>query len=406
MPANKLATFLLIMVLTQFFTACKSLKRMLPEGPALTQQERTETLNKSTPHQVNYTGEPLVDFPVMPLQVWAAAYELDIILVSQHPDWNMHEYAQLATPEGNLWIMKDAKEGSLDQFIVADIPNIQSWLPELPVVRKQYPVKIIDQSTDKMLDLEFEYENVKGVLVKANYQGKYPKTALKKRNGSTMGHSRNQLLVALDLPYRDFGKKASITYDGQAYKMDKLLGLVPFQMALKQTQGGLSSGQYTLRKKENNVVISTHQNQEVAVEQEWLYTSSPQKTTLQQKNDFRTLNYEFKGMDQQELEVAYVQQWNKKEQGTRITFAPPLPDIRRPFEGQYQSDFVIDMNGQKSNAVGKVTVEWIKGKASITVIPTAPWWMKDRPMQALINYDNGEAQVTINMLPDPTKEEK
>lgn len=406
MPAHKLATFLLVMIFTQFFTACKNLKKMLPEGPALDQSERTAILNQRASHQVKYTGEPLVDFPVMPLQVWAAAYELDIILVSQHPDWNMHEYAQLATPEGNIWIMKDAKEGSLDQFIVADIPNIQGWLPELPVVRKQYPVKIIDQSTDKMLDLEFEYENVKGVLVKANYQGKYPKTALKKRNGSTMGHSRNQLLVALDLPYRDFGKKASITYDGQAYKMDKLLGLVPFQMALKQTQGGLSSGQYTLKKKENNVLISTHQNQDVAVEQEWLYASSPQKTILQQKNDFRTLNYEFKGMDQQELEVAYVQQWNKKEQGTRITFAPPLPDIRRPFEGQYQSDFVIDMNGQKSNAVGQVTVEWMNGKASITVIPTAPWWMKDRPMQALINYENGEAQVTINMLPDPTKEEK
>lgn len=379
---------------------------MLPEGPALTQKERAETLYRRTAHQVKYTGEPLVDFPVMPLQVWAAAYELDIILVSEHPDWNMHEYAQLATPEGNLWIMKDAKEGSLDQFIVADIPNIQSWLPELPVVRKQYPVKIVDNSTDKLLDLEFEYENVKGTLVKAQYQGKHPQTALKKRNGSTMGHSRNQLLVALDLPYRDFGKKASITYDGKAYKMDKLLGLVPFQMALKQTQGGLSSGQYTLHKKENNVLISTHQNASTKVEQEWIYSNTPQTTGIQQRNDFRNLNYEFKGTVYQELEVAYVQQWNKQEEGTRITFAPPLPDIRRPFEGQYQSDFVIDMNGQESNAVGYVTVEWLNGKASIIITPTAPWWMKDRPMQALISYENGKAQVDIKMLPDPTQKEK
>jgi hypothetical protein len=397
----KLATVLLIM-LTQIFTACKSLKRMLPEGPALNSRERAETLYRRTAHQVKYTGEPLVDFPVMPVQVWAATYELDLILVSKHPDWNMHEYAQLQTREGNIWIMKDAEEGSLDQFIVADIPNIQSWLPELPVVRKQYPVKITDNSTDKQLDLVFEYENIKGTKVKASYQGKYPKTAQKKRNGSTMGHSRNQLLVALDLPYRDFGKKASISYDGKPYQMDKLLGLVPFQMALQQTQGGLSSGRFHLKKGDNNV-ITTHYKQDTTVEQVWNYASNPQKASIQQLNDFRMLTYEFNRVNSQELEVAYAQQWNQEEQGTRITFAPPLPDIRRPFEGQYRSDFVIDMNGQKSNATGEVIVEWLNGKASIIVQPAAPWWMVDRPMQTLSSYQNGEALVEIKMLPDPTK---
>ncbi len=377
---------------------------MMPEGAALTQEERAETLDKRAPHDVTYTGEALVDFPVMPVQAWAVAYELDLILVSQHPDWNMHEYAKLTTVDGDLWIMKDAEEGSLDQFIVADIDNIQSWLPELPVVRKQYPVKIIDNSTDKLLDFEFEYENVKGVLVKANYKGKYPTTALKKRNGSTMGHSRNQLMVGLDLPYRDFGKKASITYDGVPYKMDKLLGLVPFQMALQQTQGGLSSGRYDLKKKDENTLQTTHYNNGNTVEQDWTFIQTPNKTTVQQLNEFRTLNYEFKGSEFLELEVAYVQQWNKKEAGARITFAPPLPDIRRHFEGQYRSDFVLDMNGQASNGTGIVLVEWIDGKASITLQPSAPWWMVDRPMQTLISYKNGQAVVDIKMLPDPTKE--
>lgn len=379
---------------------------MLPEGPAWSPKERIEILHPSKQHEVNYTGDPLVNFPVLPIQVWAATYELDLILVSKHPDWNMHEYAKLATPQGDLWIMKDAEEGSLNQFIVADIPNIQSWLPELPVIRKQYPVKVIDKSTSKLLDFEFEYENIQGKLVNATYKGKHPKTALKKRNGSTMGHSRNQLLVALDLPYRDFGKKASITYGNQAYKMDKLLGLVPFQMALKQTQGGLSSGQYVIQKTANGKVITTHYNKDIPIEQQWIYNNTPKKTSIHQKNDFRSLNYEFKGTNRQELEVAYVQQWNKQEQGTRITFAPPLPDIRCPFEGQYRSDFVIDMNGQKSNAVGEVIVEWLDGKASITIVPTAPWWMVDRPMQTLISYEKGKAVVAIKMLPDPTKDRK
>lgn len=379
---------------------------MLPEGPALNQEERATTLYRRGQHEVKYTGAPLVKFPVMPVQVWAATYELDLILVSKHPDWNMHEYAKLATPDGDLWIMKDAEEGSLDQFIVADIPNIQSWLPELPVVRKQYPVKVTDKSTDKLLDLAFEYENIKGTLVKATYQGKYPKTALKKRNGSTMGHSRNQLLVALDLPYRDFGKKATISYDGTPYKMDKLLGLVPFQMALQQTQGGLSSGQYTLEETGKQVVTSTHYNNDTTITQEWLYATAPPQANIQQHNEFRSLNYQFKGTASQELEVAYVRQWNNDNQGVRITFAPALPDVRRPFEGQYRSDFVIDMNGQESNATGEAIVEWLDGKLSIIIQPSAPWWMVDRPMQTLISYEEGKATVDIKMLPDPTKDKK
>lgn len=179
----------------------------------------------------------MVQFPILPLQVWAATYELDLILVSQNPDWNMHEYAKLETPDGDLWVMKDAEEGSLDQYIVTDLANVDAWLPELPVVRKSYPVKVVDNSTNKMLDMSFSYENIKGQKVEAWYQGKRPKQRSKK-NGSTMGHSRNQLLVALDLPYRDFGKKAGISYDGKPYKMNKLLGLVPFQITLTQTQEG------------------------------------------------------------------------------------------------------------------------------------------------------------------------
>ncbi len=379
---------------------------MLPEGPALNRAERAETLLQRGRHAVVYTDKPLVDFPVLPVQTWAATYELDLVLVTKNPNWNMHEYAKLATPEGAVWLMKDAEEGSLDQFIVADIENIQSWLPELPVVRKYYPVKVVDNSTDKLLNYEFEYENVKGKLVKATYKGKYPTTALKKRNGSTMGHSRNQLLVALDLPYRDFGKKATISYDGVPYKMEKLLGLVPFQMALQQTQGGLSSGQFVIEATDNNKFKTTHTNNGHTVEQDWGYSYTPKHYFVQQKNNFRFLTYEFVGIEEQELEFAHVSQWNKDEEGMRITFAPPLPDVRRPFEGQYRSDFVIDMAGEQSNAVGEVVVEWINGKASIIVRPSAPWWVVDRPMQTLITYKDGKAYVDIKMLPAPVEAKK
>ena len=373
---------------------------MLPEGPALTAKER-QTLLEAAPHQVRYTGAPKVDFPVLPLQVWAATYELDIILVSKHPDWNMHEYAQLATPDGPIWLMKDAEEGSLDQFIVADLDNIQSWLPELPVVRKAYPVQVIDQSTEKKLDLRFEYNNIKGEQVVATYRGKRPKTQLKKQNGSTMGHSRQQLLAALHLPKRDFGQKANIQYDGKAYPLNRLLGLVPFRMALEQTQGGASTGQFTLQGLRGGLE-SQHHRAKQDIAQSWQITKAEQKTVVRQQSPLRTLVYEFEGTDTLCLKAAYAQQWNKPVPGARFEFAPALPDLRRPFEGTYTSQFVLDIEGQHNNAFGTVTADWVDGQARLVLRPSQPWWVTDRPMQTLLTYQpNQQVVVDIQMLPIP-----
>jgi hypothetical protein len=397
-----LSKLFLLLMLLQFVTACKSLKRMLPEGPALTASER-ETLLSQKAHDVAYKGAPLVAYPVLPMQVWAATYELDLILVSKNPDWNMHEYAKLETPDGDLWVMKDAEEGSLDQYIVADLPNIAAWLPELPVTRKSYPVKIVDKSTEKMLDMSFSYENIKGEKVEAWYQGKRPKTELKKKNGSTMGHSRNQLLVALDLPYRDFGKKAGVSYDGKAYKMDKLLGLVPFQMALTQTQGGASSGSFEMSVKGEGILTTAHPSEGKPTVQNWSVEQVDGRTIVTQKNDFRSLVYEFEGTETLELKVAYVKQWNKEKAGVRMEFSPALPDLRRPFEGEYTSNFVMDIAGENNNAMGTFTASWKDGKAQLKVTPTAPWWVLDRPMLTTIEYKDGKALVDIEMLPAPVE---
>jgi hypothetical protein len=383
-----------LIMFSQLLTACKNLKRMLPEGPAFSNNERTEWQKKAA-HKVHYTDVALTDFPVPAVQAWAATYDLDIILVSKHPEWNMHEFARLTTPQGDLWIMKDAQEGSLDQFVVADLDDIQAWLPELPVQRKSYPVKVVDRSTNKKLQLSFEYENYLGVLVKASYEGKRPVTPLQKKNGSTMGHSKNQLLVGLDLPFRDFGQKADISYDGVAYKMDKILGLVPFQMALKQTQGGLSSGQYTLEATSHQLVSSHFAAQE-SIEQTWQTFERQGMRYLQQRNDFRTTTYAF----EQEgcLKSASIQQWNKEDKGMQIQFYPALPDIRRPFRGSYSSKFVLDIGGKNNNAYGWATVFWENGKAVVQIIPEKPWWVVDRPMQTTISYKGNQAVIEIKMM--------
>ena len=395
---NKLFNLLALLMLLKLVTACQNLKKMLPEGPALTTKERQEVLSQPA-HNIKYTDKTKVDYPISPVQVWAATYELDLILVSKHPYWNMHEFAKLATPQGDLWLMKDAKEPELDQYITADLEDIDSWLPELPVARQSYPVKVVDSSNRKMLDLRFSYQNINGEKVEVSYQGKWPKTTLKKKNGSTMGHSRNQLLVGLDLPYRDFGKKATISYDGKFYKMDKLLGLVPFQMALTQTQGGASAGHFELEKKDGKLT-SIHKTNKTTIPQDWTVIETDKKTTLSQKNDFRTSSYVFdKENNHLHLKEAYVQQWNKAEKGVKMTFSPALPDLRCPFEGDYQSNFVLDIAGDNNNVTGTVTAKWENGEAILLVNPSKPWWVTDRPMKTVIKYDNNKADINIKMLP-------
>ena len=221
-------------------SAC-GIKQMLPEGPAVDAAERSQW--QPTPAEVAYQSDALVPFPVIGVVVWGAAYDLDLVLVSTHPEWNMHEYARMQTPDGPLWFAKDARESTLTQSVVADLDDLQTRFPELPVERRSSPVEVIDRSADGWLDIELRYDNIDGVPVEVAYRGKAPTTALRKRNGSTMGHSRDSLLAVLDLPYRNFGRSASMRFDGEAVRIKRIAGLLPFRMALVQTQGGLAIGQ-------------------------------------------------------------------------------------------------------------------------------------------------------------------
>lgn len=372
--------------------AC-GISKLLPKKPVLTAKERQAL---PTQRNVVYTGKPLVEMPVLPVQVWAATYALDVILVSQHPDWNMHELAKLRTPEGDLWLMKDADNATLSQFIVANVANIEQWLPEIPVLRKSYPVRVEERQEGKFFSLRVEYENRHNELVKAEYYGKIPVTKQPQRNGSTMGHSRDQLIAVLDLPLRDFGKRASISYNGKPYKMKRLLGLVPFQMALTQTQGGISRGNY--EQKPDKQGFSVHYAfPETTVANTWTLRDSGDYTIAEQQNNLRTIRYFFQRGAEGRLELAHasVQQWDSAVESFRISFFPALPDLRCRFDGTLESTFVMDVGGQPNHATGNVQAYWLNdGQAcALNILPTAPWWVTDRPTQTTIRYEAGNVQI-------------
>ncbi|MFB6372345.1 MAG: hypothetical protein ABEN55_04400, partial [Bradymonadaceae bacterium] len=214
-------------------TAACSLTRMLPRGPVVDEQTREAVWEGQSSSGVEYTSQPQVEMPALPFLVFGLRYDLDVVLISRHPKWEMHEYARIAGPDGPIWLAKDTRASDGNQLLVADASDLNGALPEIPLARKPSGLRVDDQSSSDRLDLRFRYENVDGQPVDVRYRGPRPDKRLVQRNGSTMGHSRHQVMAVLDLPYRRFGTQASIAIGDQPYPIRRALGLKPFRLALR-----------------------------------------------------------------------------------------------------------------------------------------------------------------------------
>jgi hypothetical protein len=369
----------------------------MPEGPVLTEKERSQIASRLHSN-VKYTSAALLDFPIIPFQIWAATYDLDIVLVTDNPKWNMHELARLQTPQGPIWIMKDALNSTMEQSIISDLPEIYSWLPEIPVERKYYPIQVTDRSTEKYLNLDFKYENMAGELCEIHYEGPFPTKKQPKRNGSTMGHSKTQLIAVLDLPKRNFAKKAAVSFDGKKAKIKKILGLVPFQMALTQTQAGISAGKTTHWINDDTVCIRYHVVSPAfdKLDQFWTITKDDKGVTLSQKNELRSIVYRFN--EEKELLSAFVNIHCPEHKAFEISFFPALPDFSRKFDNKAESTFIMDVNGQRSHAKGLIASYWTVSGPKLIITPQKPWWVADRPMQINLNFlDNKLVEIISKM---------
>ena len=377
-------------------SAC-GVKKYLPSGPALSAADRA-SFDGPRAAGVDYTGPAKVDHPVLPVQVWGVGYDIDIVLESTHERFDMHEYARVQTPAGPVWLCKDALAETKLQSIVADLPDLKNWVPELPIERKVHPVEVKDASTNDRLDLFFRYENLAGEEVEVTYVGKPPRSKQGKRNGSTMGHSAPVAMAALDIPYRDFGKSASVKIDGTDYKIRKLLGLVPLKVVLVQSQGGLSIGDLTLKPSESGFAVDYTIGDHV-VPTEWTLDHGGSEVIARQKDPFRTLAYRFAKRDGAfELERMWVEQYGIDHPVVTIALQPALPDMRRPFTGTHVSRFTVDMADQQGQATGRLEAWWDGDQAKVALIPTDPEWVTDRPMLTTISYGD-HTSVVIERTP-------
>ena len=381
---------------------CASLRDLIPEGPVLDYAERLAAFPGERPSGVCYHGEPLWDRPVVPLQVFGVHYDLDLVLRSKHPSWDMHEYARIPAPGepgGVLWLAKDARAGVLTQSIVADLPDIDAWIPEVGVERRAGPVEVTDRSTAEDLDLTIRYTNLDGDPTEVTYQGPIPTKAERDRNSSTMGHSADQVAAVLDLSHRAFARRASITIGGVEQPLVRVLGLVPMKLVLAQTQGGFSAGAWSARADGDGVRTSRPNG----VEELWAVTEGPGYVELTQRAPIRAVTYRFLRTrdDALELTSAWVRQFGVAADTVYVQFDPAIPDVRRAWDEVATGRFVIDVNGQPSHGVGAYEARWDGDAVALRLLPEAPRWLVDRPMEARVKVTAEGASVEVKRSPAP-----
>lgn len=379
--------------------AC-GLRDVLPEGPVLGPYARTQQFPGPVPSGVRYLDDGADGPPVLPLQLFGVHYDLDLAWRSLDPDWDMHELALLRRPEGPLWIVKEARMADKAQIVTADLPDLAAWLPEVPVERHRAAVAVADASTGAALDLRATWQDPLGREVAMRWRGRPPETLLRDRNGNTMGHSRDAVLVALDLSHRDFGR-VDHRVDGRRIGLQRILGMIPFATALSQTQGGFSVGAWRQDAAPGGF-LTVHAPLRVdgrpgaPVAQAWRVDEADGRVVVETHSSFRTLRYEFvRAGAALELHRASVVQWDRPTPVASVVFAPCLPDLRRRFAGAAESAWVLDVNGQASHARGTARVTPTGEGAVVDVDGTAPRWVADRPLQATIRRTVAGAEVVV-----------
>ena len=393
---------------------CARSLAMSARGPVL-DAAAWQALQAASPSGAAYTDPPRGGGPALPLIAFGVAYELDLVLVSDHPAWNMHELARLRvppslSPDGVVWLAKDAREDTLEQSIAADLPAdvLRDVLPEVPVARRSGLV--VEQGDAAEIDVVARYANALGQPMELRFRGRLPKPQ-RARNGPTLGHSATSLLAVLDVAAARFGSWASVSIDGEERPLRKAAGLLPLRVALAQSQAGLAVGAWTPRPAEGGPRVEIQRRPAAdggGGQRAWRSEPVDGGVELVEADALRTFRYRFaRRADSLELARVTVEQYARDEPVLDLVFEPTLPDLRRPFDGAVRVRYGIAVNGQPGLAMGIVTAYSDPQGACWTLTPEAPCWTTDRPLEGRLTFDDsGVVHGEVRRLPLPPQYER
>lgn len=323
-------------------------------------------------------------FPIVPLQVFGMDYDLNLVIVTEHPHWFMHEYARVRSAEGTHWLAKDADPQGR-QTVIVDLPA--SWAAEIDVPRLQRPVTVLEEQDGDRIEVQLSYLNSRNEPVDVHFQGRLPLKAPRLRNGNTMGHSHQTLAPVLDLHGQGTAQRVTMKIGGKPVRLHRLAGLWPFAVTLRQTQAGFSQATFVQKPHPSGFVLA----RESGIDEAWQVRQAGDYLFASHQGAITTLTYRYLlGPEgQAELIEATVMQSGYEVPGLRLRLDHALPDPRWTWEGAHVSRFVMDVNGQAAYATGRIVSEGTR----VQIRPDSPAWLANRPLETLIALGDQSATV-------------
>ncbi len=382
----------------------QKLRDYLPAGEALRPKQLERWLRSSdsqspvTYRPVGSSSEKPAGMPVLPFQVFAVTYEEDIVLETDHPRWSMHEYARVRVGERELWLAKDS-DADGTQTITADLDEIETWIPEVPVPRRRGVVDVRDESTPERLKVFLSYRNPAGEKVEVDFLAPRPIPENLGSNGSTFNHSAAFVSPLLDISRKGLGGvEAAISYDGKAFPIRKVLGLIPVKAVLEQTQAGFAIASFVQQSQadgERGTLVRP-------IPGESWNTRTREPEALVAKNQvlrWETPTHRFE-YALQDGGVSGVRAWQRSTPHTEaphleIRMSAALPDFRRGFSGSVLRHFAVLVNG-KTQGYGRMIAQQAEsGESILQILPVAPRWFAERPLESRIRPVPGATQVEV-----------
>ena len=358
---------------------------LLPTGSVLSQRHvRALFSNGYSPAPCTYEATPSrIPFPILPFQVFGVAYDLDLVVVADHPKWTMHEFARIPTSRGPVWMAKESDPNGI-QTVLADETAIRELAPEVDVPRKVSPVRVTDRSKPGWIDITIAYLNSDDEEVVVSYAGKSPQPMPLPflRNGNTMGHSRKTILAIIDIAGQSVGRTPTITIGGKSVKCVRLFfGAQPFAYALEQVQGGLSAASFTQHfptdGAKNGFALGRGRRR-LPAKLGSKNPGNPRRAQVGKSTQDRMTRIAYRYLRRGRPRVLRRKSAGRKIESCFLGSTAFLTRPRLGFAGQTTSRFTIDVNGRIAHGAGLIRAS----AAQFEILPDAPRWAATRPLRS------------------------
>lgn len=369
---------------------------LMPKDPIVAASE--DWLGPERPSGVHYSGDPAVQFPVLPFRLWGLYFEEEVLFeLAAHPVYAMIEITRVHSRDGEeAWFALVSEHTGL-QHVVVGTDQAMELAQTFPAPVHDGRLRVIRLASDTHLEYDTAFHLPNGELLQATITTKLVGEPPPKRNGNAMNHSADRVLAVLDLEEYNWGR-AAVFIEGDRVPVRQVVPLLPLVWRLEQTAGGLSWGGLDLVPGSGDVVL-VEGIDDVSGVIEYRWDEYGAERHLVGTDRLTEHVYRFRTVGQAlELIGAEVRQGEVSVFDVR--FNPPLPDLRWRVGGDHVSQMVASSNGREGYMAGTVRVHSDGDRSVVDVLPAHPFWTCERPIRTRVQLTDDRARLRAEVTPE------